>query len=123
MRRWIGPGASASVIARCCGYCSRRGSEGEEERVALRVDLDPAFGRARLAHDGAVLGESVGVRVRAELVQELRRALDVGEEEGDGAGREVGSHARVIIRLSRARVQAPGLGKETPSWASVRSVP
>ena len=46
-----------------------------------------------LAHDAAVLGEGLGVRLRAELVQELRRSLDVGEEEGDGAGRKVVSHA------------------------------
>ena len=61
--------------------------EGEEEGVALRVDLDPALGGARLADHAAVLGERLRVRLGAELVQQLRRALDVGEEEGDGAAR------------------------------------
>ena len=67
--------------------------EGEEERIPLRVDLDAALRATCLANDAPVLGESIGVRLRAELVQQLRRSLDVGEEEGDGAGREIGSHA------------------------------
>ena len=77
--------------------CSResagRRREGEEEGVALGVDLDPALGRARLPDQPTVLRERLGVRLRAERVQEPRRALDVGEEERDGAGREVVSHA------------------------------
>ena len=45
-----------------------------------------------------MLGERVRVCLCAELAQEPRRSLNVREEEGDGAGREIGSHARVIIR-------------------------
>ena len=37
-----------------------------------------------------MLGERLRVRLCAELAQEPGRALDVGEEEGDGAGREIG---------------------------------
>ena len=77
----------------CCGYGPRCRGEGEEERVALRVDLDSALGRARTAHDGAVLGQNGGVPLRTELVQELRRSLHVGEEEGHGASRKFLSHA------------------------------
>jgi hypothetical protein len=40
-----------------------------------------------------MLGERVGVLLRTECVQELRGALDVGEEEGDGAGWEIRWHA------------------------------
>jgi hypothetical protein len=40
--------------------------------------------------------EKVGVGLRAELVQEFRRALDVSEEKGDGPGREVGAHGYSI---------------------------
>ena len=69
------------------------GREGEEERVSLRVHLDAALGRAGVADDASVLGERLRVLLCAELVQELRRALDVSEEEGDGAGREIVSHA------------------------------
>ena len=59
-----------------------------EERVALRVDLDPAVLVDRLADDAMVLGQDVRVIV-AELMEQLRRALDVGEEEGDGSGRQL----------------------------------
>ncbi len=75
--------------------CERAGRrrEGEEERIALGVDLDPALGRTRLSYHPTVLGECLGVRLGPERMQEPRRALDVGEEERDGAGRKVVSHA------------------------------
>jgi len=41
----------------------------------------------------AVLGESVRVCLCVELAQKPRRSLNVSEEEGDRAGREIGSHA------------------------------
>jgi hypothetical protein len=44
-----------------------------------------------------VLGERIGVRVRAESVEQPRRALDVGEEEGDGAGREIAAHGAADV--------------------------
>ena len=72
---------------------SRRGREGDEEGVSLRVDLDPAVRCERLAQNAAMLGERLRVVLRAQLVQQPRRALDVGEEEGDGAGGEVVPHA------------------------------
>ena len=65
----------------------RRPREGDEERVALGVDLDARRGAERLAQHAPVLAEHVRVAV-AELVQQPRRALDVGEEERDGAARE-----------------------------------
>jgi len=40
-----------------------------------------------------VIGELLCVSLRTELVQELRRALHISEKKGDGAGREIGSHA------------------------------
>jgi hypothetical protein len=36
------------------------------------------------------------VPLRPQLVQQPGRALDVREEEGDGAGGEVGAHGRMI---------------------------
>ena len=77
----------------CSGYCTGCRREGEEERVSLRVYLDSALGGARLTHDAAVCGERIRVDLSAQLVQELRRALDVRKEEGDGACREVVAHA------------------------------
>ena len=64
-----------------------RGREGDEERVALRVDLDAAVRREGGAQDAPVLGERLRVALGAERVQQPRRALDVGEEERDGAVR------------------------------------
>ena len=107
----------------CGGAGSRR--EREEERVALRVDLDAALAGAGLADHATVLGQSVRVRVCSEVVEQTCRALDVGEEERDRAGGEVGAHgfsrcarrvaaaclmarcARRFARSRRARAGAP----------------
>ena len=74
--------------------CGPRGRKGKEEGVSLGVDLDPTLGGADIADHSAMLGQSRGVALRAELVQQLRRTFDVGEEEGDRAGWKVVSHAR-----------------------------
>ncbi len=73
----------------CCGGCERvgRSSKRDEERVALRVDLDSVVRGEHLPQRASVLAECVGIR-RPELVQQFRRPFDVGEEERDGAGRE-----------------------------------
>jgi hypothetical protein len=79
---------------RCSGgECSRSGREGEEKGVALGVDLDAALRAARRADHPAMLGKRLCVALRPELVQELGRAFDVGEEESDGAAGEIISHA------------------------------
>jgi len=62
-----------------------RGRKSEEERVSLSIDLDAALAGARFSDQAPVLGESLRIALRAELVQQLGRALDVGEEEGDRA--------------------------------------
>ena len=49
--------------------------------------------RERVPQSPPVLGEQLGV-ARAVLLEEPRRALDVGEEEGDGAAREVAPGSR-----------------------------
>ena len=45
-----------------------------------------------------VLGKRRRVFLGAELVQKLRRALDVGEEEGDGSGGKVTPHLKEMMR-------------------------
>ena len=72
--------------------CSQRRWEGEEEGVALRIDLDAAFRGAGLPHELTMLGKHLRIGLGAELVQEPRRAFDVGEEERDRACREVRAH-------------------------------
>src|SRR2546423_13074309 len=71
-----------------------RARERDEEGVSLRVDLDAAVTLEGLPQHAAVLGEDVRVSI-AQLLQQAWRALDVGEEEGDGAAREL-AHARMI---------------------------
>ena len=66
----------------------RRSLEDDEERVAAGVEHDAIVSGDCGAHHAVVLGEETGVVV-AELVQQSRGALDVGEEEGDCSGREV----------------------------------
>lgn len=74
------------------GECARRGGEGEKEGIALRVDLDTVVADARLSYQAAMLGQCLRVTLGAELLVQPRRALNIGEEEGDGARREVVSH-------------------------------
>jgi hypothetical protein len=82
-----------------CACSSRRverpgcRGKGEEERVPLGIDLDAAMCRSGFADHAAVLGESLGVPFRTKLVQQPRRTLHIGEEEGDGAAGEIVSHA------------------------------
>ncbi len=94
----------------------RRAREGVEEGIPLRIDLHAAAGREHLSQQAPVLCQRLGVRLRAELVQELGRPLDVGEEKGDGAGGELLPHrtnhesarvrAQVVRTLCGARWQA-----------------
>jgi hypothetical protein len=62
-----------------------RTREGDEERVALVVDLRATVGAERLAEKAMAVGEDRCVVVPVES-EELRRALDVGEEERGGCG-------------------------------------
>jgi hypothetical protein len=62
--------------------------ERVEERVALRVDFVPCA--KRFAQPAAVLLERLSEGVGAELGQQARGLLDVREEEGDGAARQLG---------------------------------
>jgi hypothetical protein len=62
-----------------------RAGEREEERVALRVDLRAAPLTEALADETPVVAGDVSVSLVAELLEELGRALDVGEDERDGA--------------------------------------
>ena len=71
---------------------SRSGREGEEEGVALRVDLEAALGGAGRADHAAVLGERLGVPRGTELMKQPCRALHVREQKGDGARRELAPH-------------------------------
>src|SRR5207245_11358930 len=72
----------------------------DEECVALDAHLEPTFFES-VAQDARVRFEYVLVPVRAKLALELGRALDIGEKECEGAGRQPPplAHPLVILLL------------------------
>ena len=85
-------GALRGDRGRDCVTCAR---EGEEERVALRVDFRSAARPERLAHDAAVVARHIAVLV-TELLEQPRRAFDVRKDERDGACREGRAHTDTV---------------------------
>ena len=79
--------------------------EDRKERVAVRRDLAAARAADRLTQQAVVLRERLVV-VGAELVQQPGRALDVREDERDGAGGERLTQESVTITVSRAPEEA-----------------
>ena len=69
----------------CGGQRLPRIGKDVEKRVPLRVDLHAAMRGERDAQNTAVLRERPHVGFFAELVDQPRRALDVSEEQCDGA--------------------------------------
>jgi hypothetical protein len=53
----------------------------------LRIDFDTGVIAARLPDDAPMLCKRLGVTFGAKLVQEPRRAFDVGKQERDGSAR------------------------------------
>jgi len=76
------------------GSLDRLGRRREriKERVPLCVHLHAAAPRERTPQQPPVLRERLLVRLRAQLVQQTRRTFDVGEEQGDAAGRKLVTH-------------------------------
>ena len=123
-RTRIGPlVARRSVKSEARGESAGRCREREEEGVSLRVDLDATVVGTRLAYHRAVVGERVRVPLRAELVQQRRRAFDVREDEGDGAGRKLGPHAGIIRRYATAGQDALLKRHSRSTGAGQRSIP
>jgi hypothetical protein len=75
-----------------CLHGSAGAREDVEEGVTLRVDLFAAVPRKRLPQDPPMLGQHVAVAI-AELFEQPRGALDVREQEGDGAAVELSRKA------------------------------
>ena len=100
MRTWTLPELSLSTIARDAS--SAPGAVGNAKKNAspwVSTSAPPCS-----AHDARTIrrcSASAGrVLLGAELVEKLRRALDVGEEEGDGARRKIGAHGEIMRRTS-----------------------
>jgi hypothetical protein len=62
-----------------------RSLEDDEERIALGADLDAATRRESATEQPAVPFEDLAVPRGPDGLAKLRRAFDVGEQEGDGA--------------------------------------
>ena len=77
--------------------------EDGEELVAARVDLVAVGSRYRFAEQPPEVCED-GLPALPELAREPRRALDVGEEEGDGSGRERTHAPKCRSEASRNRI-------------------
>jgi hypothetical protein len=60
-------------------YGVRRITERHEKGIALRVHFDAAMAVGGASDKGAVLIQLVRIQVRAELMEEPRRAFDVRE--------------------------------------------
>ena len=67
MRTLIGPSARDLGCFGRGGQRAGRGGEGDEEGVTLGIDLDPAMGGERVAHDATMLGQRLGIRLRAQV--------------------------------------------------------
>ena len=97
----VGPvvlGVGALRLDRCRDGVAGTG-KGEEEGIALRVDLDASEGREAFPHQPPVLGEDVVVTL-AEPLQERGRAFDVAEDERDRAAREAGHASQYAGRMA-----------------------
>ena len=83
--------------------CCRGRLEREEERIALGIDFGTVVTGAGGPYHSPVGRQDIRVFLCTQLMEELRRTLHVGEQEGDSAeGRSF--RTRVIIRLDRAHV-------------------
>jgi hypothetical protein len=80
-----------------------RTRKDDEERVALRIDLAAVRCREGFAQESVMLEQHRGVRV-AQAFQQGRRALDVGEDEGQRSVWELRRHSsRRKVSTARTR--------------------
>ncbi len=102
-------GAGGKRPSQLCrrGECARRGREGEEKGIALRVDFDAVVASASISYQAAMLGECFRIALGAEFLEQPRRALDVGEEKGDRSGGEITPHRRHHASKQDARRRSP----------------
>ena len=80
------PAGERLLSARSRRDSADRRRECVEEGVALGVDLDTVVSGERVSQGAPVVGEDRGIAV-AMLLDQPRRALDVGEEQRDRARR------------------------------------
>jgi hypothetical protein len=93
------------------------GRKGGEERVALRVDLDTAVRSNCFTNDAPVFGERLRVPLGSELLQEFRRACDVGEEERHPARRKFRRHTGIMHLHARSGIPGQHSADRRHAWA------
>jgi len=75
---------SEGALRPCCRDHRIRGTrEGVEQAISLGVYLYATRRRERLSQQPAVCGEHLAAAL-AELLEQARQTLDVGEDKGDG---------------------------------------
>ena len=79
-RRW------AVTAVETASFARRKATKNESPCVSISW---PSFSGKRLAEDPLMIGERLPVDVSSELLEQLGRAFDVGEQEGDGADRQL----------------------------------
>jgi hypothetical protein len=86
--RAIRPGITCQCALRVDGrgQCISGAGEGDEEAVTLGIDLDAAVRLDGRPYHLVVRSARDGKAVGAQPPQQIGRAFDVGEEEGDGTG-------------------------------------
>jgi hypothetical protein len=77
-------------------YRLARSSEGDEEAIALGVHLAPAMRRTGCPQQPVVGVAQCGIAGRAQLLEQVGGTLEVGEQEGDGAGGERGKRGGIL---------------------------
>jgi len=115
--RALGPVVLCQSALRCNGGSQSRvgASEGEEERISLRVDLATVASFCRLPEDAAVAVEGVAVPV-SELLEQSCRALDIREEEGDSPARQLGHSVGVRALYGVVKLKPSGPNGEILRW-------
>src|SRR5438270_1864548 len=88
------PPSKRGARCRSCLERSRRRRKRDEERVALRVHLDPTVRRDLFSYDPPMFSERIGIGFLAELAQQPSRSLDVGEQKRHGPGGQRTIHSR-----------------------------
>jgi hypothetical protein len=72
----------------------------------------------RLAQGAAMLRQRIRVGIGTQLLQEPRRALDVGEDKSDGSGRKLVRHVAIRARrTTRCRTPPGAVAWKNPSLA------
>ena len=99
----FGPGVRRQVALRIDGrgQCVGGRAEGDEERVALRVDDASLVSGEGGTQKLRMLGENLVVAVAPQPLEQGRRALDIGEDESDSARRKFMHRAHIFVQAGQ----------------------